>query len=188
MEKERQIEFERKQQTQSQKQSQPQQSQMEKDPEVNENQIERRSELKNIISLKRSVQNTQANPNIDLNIITFTIAFIGRNTSYIKSNFTRRSTRIQGKGTELKQPKFQPYAGQKDVIERFHEIMKLIIEQEKMKPKAMQPGQYKHYPNKDGPFFFYPPKNYRPTPIPRPKDLDLSEEQWKQFDGDVREG
>ncbi|KAA6348729.1 MAG: hypothetical protein EZS28_051965 [Streblomastix strix] len=26
------------------------------------------------------------------------------------------------------------------------------------------------------------------TPIPRPKDLNLSEEHWQQFDGDVREG
>ncbi|KAA6400187.1 MAG: hypothetical protein EZS28_004287 [Streblomastix strix] len=49
-------------------------------------------------------------------------------------------------------------------------------------------GQYKEHPNKDGPAFIYPPKNYRPIPIPKPKDQDLSEEQWKQFDGDVREG
>ncbi|KAA6354414.1 MAG: hypothetical protein EZS28_050059, partial [Streblomastix strix] len=65
--------------------------------------------------------------------------------------------------------------------------MKPIIEEEKKKPETMLPGQYKHYPNKDGPLFFYPPKNYHPTPIPRPKDLDLSEEQWEQFDGEVRE-
>ncbi|KAA6381251.1 MAG: hypothetical protein EZS28_023220 [Streblomastix strix] len=38
------------------------------------------------------------------------------------------------------------------------------------------------------PAFFYPLMNNRQTPIPRPKDLNLSEEQWKQFDGDVREG
>ncbi|KAA6366509.1 MAG: hypothetical protein EZS28_037963 [Streblomastix strix] len=75
-----------------------------------------------------------------------------------------------------------------DVIEKFHEIMKPIIEEEKKKPKAMLSRQYKHYPNNDGPLFFYPPKNYRQTPIPRPKDLNLSEEQWKQFDVDVREG
>ncbi|KAA6378184.1 MAG: hypothetical protein EZS28_026291, partial [Streblomastix strix] len=74
------------------------------------------------------------------------------------------------------------------VVERFHQIMKPIIEEEKNKPKVMLPGQHKHYPNKDGPAFFYPPKNYRPTPIPRTKDLNLSEEQWEQFDGDVREG
>ncbi|KAA6354305.1 MAG: hypothetical protein EZS28_050168 [Streblomastix strix] len=52
----------------------------------------------------------------------------------------------------------------------------------------MLPGQYKHYPNKDGPLFQYPPKNYRLIPTPRPNDLDLSEEQWEQFDGDIREG
>ncbi|KAA6365050.1 MAG: hypothetical protein EZS28_039422 [Streblomastix strix] len=63
-----------------------------------------------------------------------------------------------------------------------------IIEEEKKKPQVMLPGQYKHYTNKDGPLFFYPPKNYLPTPIPRPKDLNLSEEQWEQFDGDVRQG
>ncbi|KAA6354817.1 MAG: hypothetical protein EZS28_049657 [Streblomastix strix] len=66
--------------------------------------------------------------------------------------------------------------------------MKPIIEEEKKKPDTMLPGQHKHYPNKDGPMFFYPPKNYRPTPIPIPKDQNLSEEQWKQFNGDVREG
>ncbi|KAA6335383.1 MAG: hypothetical protein EZS28_052972, partial [Streblomastix strix] len=92
------------------------------------------------------------------------------------------------KEPEPKQPKLQQYAGLMGVIERFHEIMKPIIEEEKKKPDTMLPGQYKHYPNKDGPVFFYPPKNYRPTPIPRPKDLNLSEEQWEQFDGDVRQG
>ncbi|KAA6373890.1 MAG: hypothetical protein EZS28_030586 [Streblomastix strix] len=74
-----------------------------------------------------------------------------------------------------------------EIIGRFHEIMKPIIEEEKKKPDTVLPGKYKHYPNKDGPMFFYPPKNYHPTPIPRPKDLDLSEEQREQFDGDVRE-
>ncbi|KAA6357579.1 MAG: hypothetical protein EZS28_046894, partial [Streblomastix strix] len=85
---------------------------------------------------------------------------------------------------EPKQPKLQQYAGLMEVIGKFHEIMKPIIEEEKKKSKTMLPGQYKHYPNKDGPLFFYPPKNYRPTPIPRPKDLDLPEDQWEQFDGD----
>ncbi|KAA6362566.1 MAG: hypothetical protein EZS28_041906 [Streblomastix strix] len=69
MKKQRQIEFDKKQQAKNQQQFQPQQSQMEKDPEVNENQIERRSELKNTISLIQSDLNTQANPNIDLNYI-----------------------------------------------------------------------------------------------------------------------
>ncbi|KAA6369753.1 MAG: hypothetical protein EZS28_034721 [Streblomastix strix] len=66
--------------------------------------------------------------------------------------------------------------------------MKPIVEEEKMKPDTMLPGQYKHYLNKDDPMFFYPPKNYHPTPIPRPKDLDLPDEQLEQFDGDVRQG
>ncbi|KAA6371663.1 MAG: hypothetical protein EZS28_032808 [Streblomastix strix] len=75
-----------------------------------------------------------------------------------------------------------------DEVERYHKIMKPIIEEEKKKPKIMLLGQYKEYPNKDGPALFYPPKNYRPTPISRPKDLNFLEEQRKQFDGDVREG
>ncbi|KAA6394324.1 MAG: hypothetical protein EZS28_010150 [Streblomastix strix] len=85
---------------------------------------------------------------------------------------------------ESKQQKLLQYAGLIEVIERFHEIMKPIIEEEKKKPDTMLPGQYKHYLNKDGPIFFYPPKNYRPTPIHGHKDLNLSEEQRKQFDGD----
>ncbi|KAA6394063.1 MAG: hypothetical protein EZS28_010409 [Streblomastix strix] len=75
-----------------------------------------------------------------------------------------------------------------DVVERFREILKPIMEEKKKKPKIKLSGQYKEYPNKDDPAFFYPPKNYRPTPIPRPKDLILSEEQWNQFYGDVRMG
>ncbi|KAA6354282.1 MAG: hypothetical protein EZS28_050192 [Streblomastix strix] len=74
------------------------------------------------------------------------------------------------------------------VVERLYEIMKPIIEEEKKKLKVMFPGQYKEYPNKDGPAFFYPPKNFRSTPISRPKDLNLSEEQRNQFDWDIREG
>ncbi|KAA6355467.1 MAG: hypothetical protein EZS28_049007 [Streblomastix strix] len=65
--------------------------------------------------------------------------------------------------------------------------MKLIIEEERRKPKVILPGQYKQYQNQDGPAFFYLSKNYHPTPISRPKDLNLSEEQWEQFDKDVRE-
>ncbi|KAA6381955.1 MAG: hypothetical protein EZS28_022516 [Streblomastix strix] len=202
MEKERQIEFEKKQQAQNQQQSQPQQSQMETDPEVNENKTQRRSELKNLISL---TQQDQDNQNIDLNYIS-----PQRNTSHKLSSPHPQQHSIspsleetlailrtippgnpreyKERESEPKQPKLQQYAGLKGVIERFHEIMKPIIEEEKKKPQVILPGQYKHYPNKDGPAFFYPPKNYRPTPIPRPKDLNLSEEQWEQFDGDVRQG
>ncbi|KAA6382602.1 MAG: hypothetical protein EZS28_021870 [Streblomastix strix] len=89
---------------------------------------------------------------------------------------------------ERKQTKPQQYAGLMEVVEKFHEIKKLIIEEKWKKLKVMFPGQFKEYPNKDGPLFFYSPKNYRPTPIPRPKDLNLSEEQLNQFDGDAREG
>ncbi|KAA6358227.1 MAG: hypothetical protein EZS28_046246 [Streblomastix strix] len=92
------------------------------------------------------------------------------------------------KELERKKPKLQQYTELIDVVERFHEIMKLIIEEEKKKPKVMLSGQYKEYPNEDGLAFFYPPMNYRPMPIPRSRDLNLSEEQWEQFDENKREG
>ncbi|KAA6354743.1 MAG: hypothetical protein EZS28_049730 [Streblomastix strix] len=92
------------------------------------------------------------------------------------------------KEPERKYPKLQQYIGLIDVIERFYEIMKSIINEEKMKPKIILPGQYKEYSNKDDPAFFYPRKNYRPAQIFRPKDLNLSEEQLNYFDRDVREG
>ncbi|KAA6363281.1 MAG: hypothetical protein EZS28_041191, partial [Streblomastix strix] len=201
MEKERQIEFDMKQQVKNQQQSQPRQSQMVKDPEVNENQTQRRSELKNPISLIQPDQNTQANPNIDLNYISpyhntphkpssphpqqhspsppleETLAILRTISPGDPRGYKKREP-------EPKQPKLQQYAGLTEVIERFHEIMKPIIEKQKKKPQVMLPEQHKHYPNKDGPLFFYPLKNCRPTPIPRPKDINLSEEQWKQFDGD----
>ncbi|KAA6360761.1 MAG: hypothetical protein EZS28_043712, partial [Streblomastix strix] len=202
---EREIEFDRKKQAKIQQQFQVQQSQIEKDPEVNENQIERRSELKNSISLIRSEQNTKANPNIDLNYISPL-----HNTSHKPSSphplqhspsaFLEETLAIQRtispgdpegykeKESEPKQPKLQQCTGQLDVVEMFHEIMKPIIEEETKKSQAVLPGQYKHYSNKDGPAFFYPLKNYRPTPISRPKDLTLLEKQWKQFDWDVCEG
>ncbi|KAA6401434.1 MAG: hypothetical protein EZS28_003032 [Streblomastix strix] len=201
MEKERQIEFDKKKQAKNQQQFQPQQSQMEKDPEVNENQIERRSERKNPISLTQQDQDNQTNPNIDLNYIS-----PQHNTPHKPSSphfqqhspspsleetliilrvISPRDPRgYKEKEPDPKQPKLLQYAGLMYVIERFHEIKKPIIEEEKKKPKTILSGQYKHYPNNDGPAFFYPPKNYRPTPIPRPKDLNLSEEQLKQFDGD----
>ncbi|KAA6378194.1 MAG: hypothetical protein EZS28_026281 [Streblomastix strix] len=204
MEKERQIEFYRKQQTKIQQQPQPPQSQMQKDPEVNEYQTQRRSELKNPISPTQFDQDALANPNIDLNYIS-SQHYTPRKPSSplpqqhspspsLKETLAILKTISPGDPRGYKEsepePKYpkQQYAGLIDVIERFHEIMKPIIEEEKKKPKAMLLGQYKHYPNKDGPLFFYPPKNYRPTPTPRLKDLNLSEEQWKQFVRDIREG
>ncbi|KAA6362619.1 MAG: hypothetical protein EZS28_041854 [Streblomastix strix] len=92
------------------------------------------------------------------------------------------------KESERKQPKLQQKAGLMDLIERFNEIMKPIIEEQKKKLKIIIPRQYKEHPNNDGPDFFYPPKNYHLTSIPRPKDLNFSEKLWNQFDGDVREG
>ncbi|KAA6355040.1 MAG: hypothetical protein EZS28_049433, partial [Streblomastix strix] len=184
MEKQRQVEFDKKQQAKNQQQPQPQQSQMEKDPEVNENQIERRSELKNTTSLIQSNQNTQANPNIDLNYISPL-----HNTPHKPSSphpqqhssqppleetlaILRTISPGDPRGYKEREPepqqqKLQQYAGLMEQIERFHEIMKPTIDEEKKKPDSMLSGQYKHQPNKDGPLFFYPPKNYHPTqPIP----------------------
>ncbi|KAA6374004.1 MAG: hypothetical protein EZS28_030467 [Streblomastix strix] len=73
-----------------------------------------------------------------------------------------------------------------DVVERFHEIMKLKILKAKKKLKVLLLGQYKEYPTNDYLYLFYSSKNYRPIPIHRPNDLNLSEKQWNQFDGDER--
>ncbi|KAA6402963.1 MAG: hypothetical protein EZS28_001505 [Streblomastix strix] len=109
-------------------------------------------------------------------------------TTITNGKESRNPRGYKEKEPEPKQPKLQQYAGLMEVIERFHEIKKPINEEEKKKLKTMLLGQHKHFSNKDCPLFFYPPKNYRPTPIPRAKDLNLSEEQWKQFNGDIREG
>ncbi|KAA6388233.1 MAG: hypothetical protein EZS28_016241 [Streblomastix strix] len=178
---------------------------MEKDPEVNENQTQRRSERKNTISLIKYDQDKQTNPNIDLNHISpqhdtshkLSSPHPQQHSASPSLEETLTLLRAVSPGDprgykdgepEAKQPKLQQYAELMEVIEKFHEIMKPIIEEEKKKPDTMLPGQYKHYPNKDGPLFFYQPKIYHPIPIPRPKDLILSEEQWEQFDGDVRQG
>ncbi|KAA6398780.1 MAG: hypothetical protein EZS28_005692 [Streblomastix strix] len=126
--------------------------------------------------------NTQANSNVDYNCIS-----PQHNTSHksisprtqlspsqiLKETLTILRTISPGglrghkeKDPERKQPKLQQYAGQMDVVERFHEIMKPIIEEEKKIPQILLPGQYREFPNKDGFAFFYPPKNYYPTPIP----------------------
>ncbi|KAA6362384.1 MAG: hypothetical protein EZS28_042089, partial [Streblomastix strix] len=170
MEKERQIEFDKQQLAKKQQQSQPKQSQMEKDSEVNENQIERRSERGNTTSLIQPGQNTQVNPNIDLNYISSY-----HNTPHEPSQHSQQHSPSPSleetlalldavpmgdprgykvKEPEPEKPKLQQYAGLMEVIGRFHEIMKPIIEEEKKKPDTMLPGQYKHYPNKDGPMFF----------------------------------
>ncbi|KAA6378316.1 MAG: hypothetical protein EZS28_026155, partial [Streblomastix strix] len=190
MEKERQNEFDKKQQAKNQYQSQPRQSQMEKEPEVNENQIERRSEPKNPISLIQSDYDNQANPNMDLCYISPQHSTPHQSSAshpqqHSPSPSFEETLAIlraispgdprgyKEKEPEPKQPKLQQFAGLMDVIERFYEIIKQIIEKEKKKPQDILPRSYKLYPNKDGPAFFYPHKNYRPTPIPRPKDLNL---------------
>ncbi|KAA6382972.1 MAG: hypothetical protein EZS28_021502 [Streblomastix strix] len=89
---------------------------------------------------------------------------------------------------ELKWPKQQQYVGLMNVVEKFHEIMKQIIEKEKKKPKVTLLRQYTEHPNKDNLALFYPLKNYRLTPILRPKELNLTEQQWNQFLEYEREG
>ncbi|KAA6327580.1 MAG: hypothetical protein EZS28_053806, partial [Streblomastix strix] len=130
---------------------------MEKDTDVNENQLERRSELKNTISLIQSDQNTQVNPNIDQNYIspqhnTPHKSFSPHLQQYSPSPSLEETLSIlrsispgdprgyKEKEPEPKQPKLQQYEGLMDAIERFHEIMKSIIEEEKKKPKVMLPG------------------------------------------------
>ncbi|KAA6394351.1 MAG: hypothetical protein EZS28_010123 [Streblomastix strix] len=174
---------------------------MQKDPDANENQTQRRSEMKTPIQLIQSESNTQKNHSKDINFISpqhntphkslYPHAQQHSSSLTMKETLAILGTISPGdprghkeKEPEQKQPKLQQHAGQMNVVERYHEIMKQIIEEEKKKPKIMFPGLYKEYPNKDGPSFFHPPQNYRPTPIPRPKDLDLSEEQWNKFDGD----
>ncbi|KAA6364491.1 MAG: hypothetical protein EZS28_039983 [Streblomastix strix] len=162
-------------------------------------------ELKNPISLIYADSNAQTNLNIDYNYISLqhniphmfisslsqqhlpspaleeTLAILRK----ISPGYPRE---LKEKEPERKQPKLQQYAGLMDIYEKFHEIMKSIIEEEKKKLNIILQELYQEYPNKDDPAFFYPPKNYRPTPIPRPEDLFLSEEQLNQFDGDVSEG
>ncbi|KAA6376530.1 MAG: hypothetical protein EZS28_027945 [Streblomastix strix] len=178
---------------------------MEKDPEVNENQTQRRSRMKDHISLILSESNTKTNSNIDLNYISPLYNIPHKSLSLHPQQHSpspsleetlailRKISPEDPRGykereSERKEPKLQQYAGLMDVVERLHEIMKPIIEEEKKKPKVMLSGQYKEYLIKNDPAFFYPPKNYRPTPIPRPKDLNFSDEQQNQFDGYIREG
>ncbi|KAA6380465.1 MAG: hypothetical protein EZS28_024008 [Streblomastix strix] len=89
--------------------------------------------------------------------------------------------------SERKQTKFQQNAGLVEVFEKFHEIVKLVIQEEWKKPNFMQLGKTRDYPNKVKLHFFFSPKNYRPTLISRCKDINISEEQRNQFFEDVRE-
>ncbi|KAA6388045.1 MAG: hypothetical protein EZS28_016434 [Streblomastix strix] len=92
----------------------------------------------------------------------------------------RDSQEHKEKEPDQKEPSLQQYAGLMDVVERFHEIIKLQVEKEKKKSKIMLPGYCTKYPNKDCPVFFYPPKNYHLTPICRLKDQSLLEKLWNQ--------
>ncbi|KAA6394069.1 MAG: hypothetical protein EZS28_010402 [Streblomastix strix] len=170
-----------------------------KDPKVNKNQRQQSSELKNPISFIQYDSNTQTNQNLDFNYVNpqhnkshkslqplfqqhSPSPTLEESLAIIRTNSPGDPRGYKEKDPDPKQPKLQQYAGRMGVIERFYEIMKQLIEEKKKKPQVMLLGQYKHYPNKDSPLFFYPPKNYRLTPIPRLKDLNLSEEQC-EYDG-----
>ncbi|KAA6372583.1 MAG: hypothetical protein EZS28_031890 [Streblomastix strix] len=103
----------------------------------------------------------------------------------ISSANTREHKEIEPK---RKQTKLQHYSGLTELVGKFHKTMELIIEKERKKPQVKQTRKTKGYPNKDGPSFFYPPKNYRLTPISIPKDLELSEKQRKQLDREMSKG
>ncbi|KAA6361275.1 MAG: hypothetical protein EZS28_043199 [Streblomastix strix] len=95
-----------------------------------------------------------------------------------------------GHGKEIQQSieQMEIKIGQLDIVEMFFEIMKLVIDEEKKKPRIMLSEQNKELANKDDLTFFIPPMNYIPTSISRLKDQNLSKELWNLFDGSVREG
>ncbi|KAA6398751.1 MAG: hypothetical protein EZS28_005724 [Streblomastix strix] len=173
--------------------------------EVNENQTQRRSELKNLISPIQSDSSTQTNLNIDYNCISpqHNIPHIF-NSSPLQQHVPSPTLdetldilrtisigdlrRHKEKEHEWKLSKLQQYAGLMDVVERIHEIMKHIIEEKKKKKRQVTlAGQIERYAKQNDPSFFSI-KELSPIPTARRKDLDLSEEQWNQFDMDTREG
>ncbi|KAA6378537.1 MAG: hypothetical protein EZS28_025938 [Streblomastix strix] len=178
---------------------------MQKDLKVNENQTQRRLELKNHISLIQPNTTIQTNLNIDFNYISSQHNTPHKSLSphsqqhspphtleetlaILRTISPRDPQGCKEKEPERKRPKQQQCARLKNVVERFHDITQTIIEGEKEIPKVMLPGQYKEHPNKDGPAFFYPPKSNLSTPILRHQDLNLQEEQMSQFDEIVCEG
>ncbi|KAA6373206.1 MAG: hypothetical protein EZS28_031266 [Streblomastix strix] len=65
----------------------------------------------------------------------------------------------------------QRYEGLIQLITEFQRTMQPDIDQEKLQGREILPGQYRHYPNKDGPAFFYHPKNYKLTQSLKATDL-----------------
>ncbi|KAA6377866.1 MAG: hypothetical protein EZS28_026608 [Streblomastix strix] len=148
LEKERQIKFDKNDRLRTNSNPNHVNHKWKKDIEVNENQIERRSELKNSISLILSEQNTQTNPNIDLNYISPKYnTSLNPSSSHLQQHSASPSLEDtlailnsipprdprghKEKEPEPKQPKLQQHAGLMGVIEIFHEIMEPIIEEEK---------------------------------------------------------
>ncbi|KAA6395064.1 MAG: hypothetical protein EZS28_009410 [Streblomastix strix] len=108
---------------------------------------------------------------------TLTSTHTERNIAILKPISHEDPRGHRGKKLERQQLKPQQYARLMDIVERFQEIMKLIIEEEKKKPKVVLLGYDKEYQNKDDPAIFYTPKKYHPTPTHRSKDMDLSDDQ-----------
>ncbi|KAA6402206.1 MAG: hypothetical protein EZS28_002274, partial [Streblomastix strix] len=135
----KQIEFERKLQTKNQQQFQPRQTKTQKDPEMNVTQMQgpNLNIDQNQISPyhntphKPSQHSQQHSPSPSL-----------EETQALLSAVPLGDPReYKEKEPEPEKPKLQQYAGLMEVIGRFHEIMKPIIEEEKKKPDTMLPGQ-----------------------------------------------
>ncbi|KAA6364809.1 MAG: hypothetical protein EZS28_039665, partial [Streblomastix strix] len=182
-----------------------QQSQIQKDPQINKNQIHERSELQNPISLIQSNNNAQTNQNMDYNYIrpqhNTPHMFISQITQLHSQSPSLEETIVmlrsislgeklgnKEKEIELRLPKLQQQAGLIDVVINFHQIMEPKIEEKQKKSKVLISRQNKKYSNKYCSALFNPRNNYRPTPISRNIDLNLSEEQWNLFEWNVREG
>ncbi|KAA6340051.1 MAG: hypothetical protein EZS28_052563 [Streblomastix strix] len=168
------LNLKKKQQTKNQQQSQSQQSQMQKDRKVNENQTQGRSEQKNLISLIHHDSNTWINLNIDYNHKSpqqsTSLHFqqlsqqptLDETLAILRTISSGDPRGYKEKELEQKQPKHQQYVGLMDVVEKSHEIMKSITEEEKKKPKVILPGQSKtqgeyafaYVPFKQIPLFF----------------------------------
>ncbi|KAA6389321.1 MAG: hypothetical protein EZS28_015152 [Streblomastix strix] len=146
--------LEKMQQAKNQQQFQPQKAQMQKDPETLITQVHNTIHPANF--LHHPLKSTHHHPHQKKHQLYY-------------EQFPLETPRgYKDKEHKQKLSKLQQYARLMDVVKSFHEITKLIIEEEQKKPKVILPGQYERYLKK--------------------MDLNLSEDQWNQIDWDVREG
>ncbi|KAA6389535.1 MAG: hypothetical protein EZS28_014937 [Streblomastix strix] len=146
--------------------NQSQRSEVIKDQELKSRHQQGRSEL------IRSISPVQINSNIDNNCISPQLPATHKGTSPLHQSLTRKYQKkqnsyleqshleilkvIKTREPENKRTKIQKYAGIIEVTDKFHNLMEPTIQQEKIRPKVLLPGQYIEYPNKDGQLFFYP--------------------------------